>query len=487
MANISLSDSDDIVYGTIFNDIISGGGGHDKIFGDWGYDQLFGGKGDDTLDGSLGNDLLMGQEGDDFLITSDSAEMRGGTGDDTYRIIAGDVFKPKLIEKAGEGVDTVQLSIWRGKSFTLGEHFENIRIQDYRWVDAPGPDYYVATKLTGNGANNVITGGGFGDALHGMGGHDTLRGGGGVDDLFGGAGDDRLEGGVGADRLFGGSGVDFLDGGGDADHMEGGTDNDTYLVENKGDKVIEHAGQGIDTVQTTLSTYTLAANVENLKNIGSAALFVGYGNALGNGMTGSVNSDRMFGGDGADKIYLGDGKDFAWGQGDADALYGQKGDDFLSGGLGRDYVDGGDGKDDLRGDGGDDVLSGGTGEDQLFGGTGYDWLWGGAGADTFTYLGVSDFKIDGLVSDRASEAIWDFGAGDRIDLSAIDANATLVGNQAFTFFGGAAPAQKTAGALWTVDAGADLMVLGDVNGDGWQDFGVKIVGLQSMTSADFIL
>ena len=42
----------------------------------------------------------------------------------------------------------------------------------------------------------------------------------------------------------------------------GGAGNDTYIVDG-GDEVVEKAGQGIDTVQSSLS-HTLAANVENL-------------------------------------------------------------------------------------------------------------------------------------------------------------------------------------------------------------------------------
>lgn len=469
MPTTNLSNGNDKFTGSIWNDIIFGNDGHDTILGGWGYDQIYGGKGNDVLDGSLGNDLLMGQDGDDWLSTSDSAEMHGGIGNDTYRIIAGDVFKPKLVELANEGIDTVQVSIWRGESYTLGANLENLSIQNYRWVDMPGPDYYVPTQLIGNGADNVITGGGFGDALYGMGGNDTLRGGADQDELFGGTGDDLMDGGTGADR------------------MEGGTENDTYLVESTGDKVVELAGQGIDTVKTTLSVYTLGAHVENLKNIGTSQIFVGTGNGLDNGMTGGANSDYMFGGDGKDSIFLGAGKDFAWGGTGNDSIEGQAGDDMLSGGLGADYLAGGTDKDDVRGDGGDDVLSGGTGDDRLSGGTGLDWSWGGSGKDTFVFLSTSDFKKDGYVSSRTSEAVYDFGAGDRIDLSAIDANAKLSGNQAFTFFGEGAPGTKTAGSLWTVDMGDDLMLLGDVNGDGWQDFGLLMVGLQSLSATDFVL
>lgn len=59
---------------------------------------------------------------------------------------------------------------------------------------------------------------------------------------------------------------------------------------------------------------------------------------------------------------------------------------------------GGDANDKLRGGGGDDVLTDGGGKDNLF---------GGFGADTFV-----------LVADGVADNIKDFGAGDRIDISA---------------------------------------------------------------------
>ena len=62
----------------------------------------------------------------------------------------------------------------------------------------------------------------------------------------------------------------MLDGGAGADTMLGGAGNDTYVVDATTDVVTEAAGQGTDTIQSSV-TYTLGANVENLTLTGTGA------------------------------------------------------------------------------------------------------------------------------------------------------------------------------------------------------------------------
>ncbi len=107
-----------------------------------------------------------------------------------------------------------------------------------------------------------------------------------------------------ANSITAGSGNDTLDGGTGADTMAGGAGNDSYVVDNAGDLVTENAGAGVDTVRTSLASYTLAANVENL--VGTAATGQTLtGNALNNTITGGAGNDMLSGGGGNDTINAG--------------------------------------------------------------------------------------------------------------------------------------------------------------------------------------
>ncbi|MFI8747805.1 peroxidase family protein, partial [Pseudomonas sp. NPDC077186] len=110
----------------------------------------------------------------------------------------------------------------------------------------------------------------FGGTLTGTAGSEIMLGSDGDDRLLGMGGDDTLEGGVGNDVLIGGTGNDI---------MRGGAGNDTYEVTEAGDQVIELGGEGVDTVWTSLASYTLGANVENLYYGPSSGNFAGTGNA----------------------------------------------------------------------------------------------------------------------------------------------------------------------------------------------------------------
>jgi Ca2+-binding RTX toxin-like protein len=138
-------------------------------------------------------------------------------------------------------------------------------------------------------------------------GNDTFTGTAGVDILDGNnspsnpaaADSDTLSGLGGNDILFGRGGNDTLDGGTGDDAMTGGAGNDVYVVDSAGDTVTETSGQGTDEVRTSLASYTLAADLENLTGLGSVDQSL-TGNGGNNVITGGGGNDSIDGGAGAD-------------------------------------------------------------------------------------------------------------------------------------------------------------------------------------------
>jgi serralysin len=327
----------------------------------------FSGEGNDSanrITGGAGNDQLDGGAGADTML--------GGLGNDTYMVDdEGDV-----VTDGGAGVDTVRAST---SSYTLGAALENLVFA--------GEGSFTGT---GNGLANSITGGDSADTLSGAGGNDTLDGGAGGDSMAGGAGADAyvvddvgdvvsenaaegmdtvftslaeyaltdnvehltytgganftgtgnalantITGGGGDDTLSGGAGNDRLVGGAGADSMTGGAGSDTYVVDDAGDTVTEAAAEGADTVETTLGSYALGVNVENLVFNGAGA-FVGTGNAAGNAITSGDGNDNLDGGAGSDRLDGGAGSDILVGGAGNDRLTGGSGDDAMDGGVGND-------------------------------------------------------------------------------------------------------------------------------------------------------
>jgi Ca2+-binding RTX toxin-like protein len=110
------------------------------------------------------------------------------------------------------------------------------------------------------------------------------------------------------DRLTGTRGNDLIDGGGGSDRMIGRSGDDTYKVDSVGDRVVERAGEGVDTVLSTASSHTLGANVENLTLVGTGPQ-TAIGNALDNILTSNDAAGVLRGGDGHDLLVSGTGAD----------------------------------------------------------------------------------------------------------------------------------------------------------------------------------
>jgi hypothetical protein len=130
----------------------------------------------------------------------------------------------------------------------------------------PGQTYVLVipagavTDLAGNAYQNTAPLQ-FSTLAHWVGtaGNDLLTAGAGDDRLDGLAGNDQLAGLAGNDTLDGGEGNDTLDGGAGNDSMVGGLGDDLYRVDSASDVVTELAGEGTDTLETTLPTYSLGS------------------------------------------------------------------------------------------------------------------------------------------------------------------------------------------------------------------------------------
>lgn len=414
----------DFLWGTAGNDTINGLGSDDQLIGNEGDDALNGGAGNDYLDGGTGNDTMSGSTGDDIYIVDSTMDV--------------------VIEAANEGVDIVRSSV----TYSLAADIENLTLI------GPG-----TINGTGNALDNIIVG----NAL-----------------------DNVIAGGAGNDALFGGDGNDTLDGGLGNDAMSGGAGNDTYIVDSLNDVVGELAGEGTDTVQSSI-TYTLGANLEKLTLTGSASIS-GTGNELNNTLTGNSGANTLIGGAGNDSLSGGTGADTMIGGtgndtytvdniGDAVIENANEGVDTVKSSvtytLGTDVenltltgsgaINGtGNTLDNvITGNTGNNVLNGGAGNDTLDGGAGTDTMVGGIGNDTY----IVDVSTD-VVTENANEGTDTVNSSITFTLSSNVENLVLTGATAINGTGNSLSNTITGnGAVNTLDggAGADTLVggLGD--------------------------
>jgi trimeric autotransporter adhesin len=422
---------------------------------------------DNTLTGNAGNNILDGGLGNDTLI--------GKAGNDTYSV---DSASDTIIELAGEGTDTVKSSI----TWVLGDNLENLTLTGSNPINGTGNS--LANTLTGNAGNNILDGGLGNDALIGGAGDDlylidstgdkiTELAGGGTDTvqssvswtlgsnvenlILTGSSAINATGNTLNNTLIGNVGDNILNGGAGNDTLTGGLGNDTYVVNTLSDIITENAGEGTDTVQSSI-TWTLGDNLENLTLTGTTAIN-GTGNTLDNTLTGNTGNNILDGGLGNDTLigkagndtYIvdsasdtitelaGEGTDtvkssISWTLGDnlenltltgTTALSGTGNilDNVLTANSAGSILDGNDGNDTLTGGIGNDTLFGGNGNDNLVGGLGSDLLTGGIGNDILS-LGNNDNSPDTVFYTRGdgSDVVKEFvrsKGGDLLSFSGI--------------------------------------------------------------------
>ncbi len=144
-----------------------------------------------------------------------------------------------------------------------------------------------------------------------------------------------------------------------------------------------------------------------------------------------------------------------------------------------DFLTGTDSSDKISGAAGNDTLTGATGNDTLNGGAGKDLLVGGKGADIFVFI------ID---NNNSRDTISDFSHqdGDKIDLSIIDANEKLAGDQAFAFIGNAAFSKTNAAGQLRFDVTSKILY-GSTDADIAPEFSIQFNGVSSLIASDFVL
>jgi Ca2+-binding RTX toxin-like protein len=386
-------------------------------------DRLSGNSLANRLEGGAGNDTLNGGFGSDTLV--------GGAGDDTYIVDATtDVVSET---SSSNGIDTVESS---AASTTLGTYVENLRLTSSGIASGTGNE--LSNIIFSGAGNNVMDGG---EGLYF--GVDTasyayataavtvslaLAG----PQHTGGAGNDtllnfeNLAGSRFNDALVGDAGNNRLDGGAGNDTLDGGAGHSDTLA----------GGAGDDTylVRDSATLVELAGQGTDWVIAQAADIIVTLSDHVENfrvGLTGEYSYLYVNGGAQANR---------------------------MEGGLGR------------------DMFNGGGGDDTLVGGAGRDHLTGGDGADSFALSGV----VDDVFIDDFSHA-----QGDRIDLSGIDANVDLAGDQGFTFIGSAQFSGNATGQL-RYDAAWGVL-LGSTDADTTEEFTIWLSGNPGVVASDLLL
>ncbi|MEQ1956030.1 calcium-binding protein [Mesorhizobium sp. CN2-181] len=229
--------------------------------------------GNDTVNALGGNDIAIGWAGDDVI--------SGGSGADV--IIGGLLNAAGVITLSGTDTSdyttsssgvTVDLSTIVNLTLPiLGLNVQLTGASQGFGGDAEG-DYMVGiVNLRGSNANDSLKGSGVANTLEGQGGNDILH-----------------DGGVGTA----------------ADTLIGGIGNDTYIVYNGDDVIVEVAGAGSDRVAAGVD-YKLAAgaSVETLNTTNLRATYAINltGNEIGQLIRGNDGANVIDGGRGNDTLY----------------------------------------------------------------------------------------------------------------------------------------------------------------------------------------
>lgn len=256
----------------------------DTVLGGARGDVLYGGAGDDVLNGLAGNDVLYGNAGSDRFIVAK------GNGSDT--IADFEAGKDKVVLNSYAFGDSqavrdalvqdgpnVILPLGNGEQLTFKNLDRSLVTSDAFSLNnaSPTPDQPPPSTTPVRSEPIVAP----------------------FDLPVGAESNNWIYGTKRPDVLAGTSGRDFIDGRRGGDTMIGGAGDDTYILDNGSDRVTELSGGGVDTVKTSLSSYVLASQVENLVLLETKP----------HTATGNTLNNRIYASDGADVINAGPGND----------------------------------------------------------------------------------------------------------------------------------------------------------------------------------
>ena len=450
---------------------------------------LLGTAGADTITGAADSNVgctIDGQGGADSII--------GGAGNDYIYYYGNESFSDAAAAKLG--ADTLHVMSLKKGDKTL-DSVDGIHGIDVVLLDNAAGAVNIGGD-TAPGHNMTLIGNAFANKITGT---NTSS-----DDPDG-DGNDSLDGGAGNDTLNGRSGNDTLDGGEGADSMQGGAGDDLYVVDNKGDKVVEAASEGADSIQTHGVAIDLGKthkNIEYVENLGAATKLTGSsaggenlvagdaGDTL-DGMGGTADVvDSLVGGTGSDLIYyhgnesVDGGSGSGGGSGGVDTLLVTK-DATAAVSIGGTTIknievvtlakdataaidaSGAGTALTINGNATVTSITGSASDDVIYGGGGADSIAAGAG-DDFVEITANTFDA-GVANGGAGSDTLSFGAAnDKITFS-YDATAGLVIKSGTTVLSGAATVsgQELYGGIsgfeaYTGGAGNDTLDAASVTG-----------------------
>lgn len=340
--------------------------------------------------------------------------------------------------------------------------------------------------------DDQLTGNVKAEKLDALKGNDIINGMGGNDTLSGGDGNDTLIGGDGADKLIGGAGKDIFKFTNAKESGAAVTTRDTITDFKHGEDRIDLSGIDANIAKKGIQGFVFVGNQQFSPDATAQLRFdskTGVLYASTNKDSAAEFSIKL---DGVTELVMANftklAKDASGISTNSTVTAVSKkptsGNDQLTGNVKNEKFDALDGNDLIKAMGGNDTLIGGNGNDTLIGGDGVDKLTGGAGKDVFKFENVKESGA----SVKARDMITDFNhsGDDKIDLSAIDANLKVAGNQAFKFIGAANFNATNASAQLRFDAKTHVLYA-STNADNAAEFSILLTGVNELVAADFVL